>query len=164
MVDFPDPLQLLDSTEGQLVQGLDLGLHLRLANVDDLSGQAAEPVMAKSMAVLTMAFLASTLVMTPGGREGGGLDKIKKRQEKVIPTSLCSSSNSVHRSLAVRSCKEVVDYLQVLNSKKFWEASDGVEEEALFEVLGGAIREQAFFLSLSLFLMASFCCSDILAR
>ena len=71
MVDFPDPLQLLDSSEGQLVQGLDLGLHLRLANVDDLSGQAAEPVMAKSMAVLTMAFLASTLVMTPGGREGG---------------------------------------------------------------------------------------------
>ena len=63
-------------------------------------------------------------------------------QEKVIPTSLCSSSNSVHRSLAVRSCKEVVDYLQVLNSKKFWEASDGVEEEALFEVLGGAIREK----------------------
>ena len=36
MVDFPDPLQLLDSTEGQLVQGLDLRLHLRLANVDEL--------------------------------------------------------------------------------------------------------------------------------
>ena len=62
--------------------------------------------------------------------------------KKVIPTSLCSSSNAVHCSLAVRSCKEVVDYLQVLNSKKFWEASDGVEEEALFEVLGGAIREK----------------------
>ena len=48
-----------------------------------MPGQAAEPVMAKSLAVLTMAFLASTLVMTPGGREGG-LDKIKKGQEKVI--------------------------------------------------------------------------------
>ena len=36
MVDFPDPLQLLDSTEGQLVQGLDLGPHFRLANVDEL--------------------------------------------------------------------------------------------------------------------------------
>ena len=34
----------------------------------------------------------------------------------VIPTSLCSSSNAVHCSLAVRNCKEVVDYLQVLNS------------------------------------------------
>ena len=42
----------------------------------------------------------------------------------------------------MRSCREVVDYLLVLNSKKFWEASDSVEEEALFEVLGGAIREQ----------------------
>ena len=62
--------------------------------------------------------------------------------KKVNPTSLCSSSNAVHCSLAVRSCREVVDYLQVLNSKKFWEASDSVEEEALFEVLGGAIREQ----------------------
>ena len=46
-----------------------------------MPGQAAEPVMAKSLAVLTMAFLASTLVMTPGGREGG-LDKIKKRARK----------------------------------------------------------------------------------
>ena len=88
----------------------------------------------------------------------------------------------------MRSCKEVVDYLQVLNSKKFWEASDGVEEEALFEVLGGAIREkvqdgdggilqkelrqdlddcdggEVLVLSLPLFLMASSCCSDILAR
>ena len=42
----------------------------------------------------------------------------------------------------MRSCREVVDYLQVLNSKKFWEVSDSVEEEALFEVLGGAVREQ----------------------
>ena len=70
------------------------------------------------------------------------LHPISKGQEKVIPTSYCSSSNAVHCSLAVRSCREVVDYLQVLNSKKFWEASDGVEEEALFEVLGGAIREK----------------------
>ena len=30
----------------------------------------------------------------------------------------------------------------MLNSKKFWEASDSVDEEALFEVLGGAIREE----------------------
>ena len=30
----------------------------------------------------------------------------------------------------------------MLNSKKFWEASDSVEEEALFEVLGGAITAQ----------------------
>ena len=36
-----------------------------------------------------------------GGR--GGLDKIKKGHKKVIPTSLCSSSNAVHCSLAVRS-------------------------------------------------------------
>ena len=36
MVDFPYSLQLLDSSEGQLVQGLDLGLHLRLANLDEL--------------------------------------------------------------------------------------------------------------------------------
>ena len=36
--------------------------------------------------------------------------------QKVIPTSFCSSSNAVHCSLAVRNCKEVVDYLQVLNS------------------------------------------------
>ena len=35
-MDFPDPHQLLDSSEGQLVQGLDLGLHLHLANVDEL--------------------------------------------------------------------------------------------------------------------------------
>ena len=35
-----------------------------------------------------------------------------------------------------------MDYLRVLNSKKFWEVSDSVEEEALFEVLGGAVREQ----------------------
>ena len=34
MVDFPDPLQLVDSSEGQLVQGLHLWLHFRLANVD----------------------------------------------------------------------------------------------------------------------------------
>ena len=53
--------------------------------------------------------------MTPGGRERG-IISIKKGQEKVIPTSLCSSSNAVHCSLAVRNCKEVVDYLQVLNS------------------------------------------------
>ena len=35
-------------------------------------GHAAEPVMAKSLAVFTIAFLASTLVMTPGG---GGVAK-----------------------------------------------------------------------------------------
>ena len=42
----------------------------------------------------------------------------------------------------MRSWREVVDYLQVLNSKNFWEVSDSIEEEALFEVLGGATREQ----------------------
>ena len=58
MVDFPDPLQLLDSSEGQLIQGLDLGLHLRLANIDELY--------ARTSSSLTMAFLTSTLVMASG--------------------------------------------------------------------------------------------------
>ena len=43
------------SGEGQLIQGLDLGLHLRLANVDELY--------ARTSSSLTMAFLTSTLVM-----------------------------------------------------------------------------------------------------
>ena len=72
VVDFSNPLQLLDPMEGQLVQHLHLGLHLCLANVDELYARtSSKAVMAKSLAVLTMAFLASTLVMTPGGREGG---------------------------------------------------------------------------------------------
>ena len=71
MVDFPDPLQLLDSTEGQLVQGLDLRLHLRLANVDELSTRTSSRTSnGKVLGGLDDAFLASTLVMTPGGREG----------------------------------------------------------------------------------------------
>ena len=60
MVDFPDPLQLLDSTEGQLVQGLDLRLHLRLANVDELNTRTSS--------------------RTSDGKVLGGLDDCLSRQ------------------------------------------------------------------------------------
>ena len=102
-------------------------------------GHAAEPVMAKSLAVFTIAFLANALVMTPGG---GGLQNMKYGQGQFIPTSLCTSPNAVHCSLAMWSCKEVVDDFEVFNSKEFWEESDKVEEEALFKMLGSAIREE----------------------
>ena len=46
-----------------------------------MPGQAAEPVMAKSLAVLTMAFVASTLVMTPGGIRWNK----KKGKKKLFP-------------------------------------------------------------------------------
>ena len=42
----------------------------------------------------------------------------------------------------MRSCKEVVDDFEVFNSKEFWEESDSVEKEALFKMLGSAIREE----------------------
>ena len=122
MVDIPYPREMSGPREGKVIQVCHVVLHLRLADMDEPYSRAC------SCTSLSKVFCC--------------LDNCLSTPDLCHYPPLGTSSNAVNSSFSVGGGGKVVGDLQLLHPQDDRQHGDTIEEEALLEMLGGAVGEK----------------------